>query len=348
VEPMADTTAEAVAVRFLKCFYSYHGLPRAITSDRGPQFVSSLWRRICELLEIEQRLSTGYHPQTDGATERANQEVEKVLRIFTTFLQNDWDRLLPIASMAINGREAASTGLSPFFFTHGYHVEPIALEDDQLTAEAGTPKAAGEAFVQRMAEAQDWAQAAIAVAQERQQSSANQHRKAAPVYQEGDQVWLDLRNIKTVRPSKKLDWLHAKYRVRRVVSSHAVELEVPTGVHPVFHVDLLRPAAKDPLPSQVVDDSQPPPILEDGQQEYDVDEVLCAEWRGTQKSRKRFLLIKWQGYAIPTWEPLTNFVDTEALDLFETRYGSILDNDGPLHLYKAPPRGKKRTREGGG
>src|SRR5438067_12194113 len=70
---MVETTAERVAEAFLTHFYMHHGLPLAITSDRGPQFVSSFWEIVCEKLSIRRRLSTAFHPQTDGATERANQ-----------------------------------------------------------------------------------------------------------------------------------------------------------------------------------------------------------------------------------------------------------------------------------
>ena len=72
LEPMVSITAEAVAERFILSFVRHHGLPKAVTSDRGTQWTSDFWKRICELLNIHRRLSTAYHPQTDGATERMN------------------------------------------------------------------------------------------------------------------------------------------------------------------------------------------------------------------------------------------------------------------------------------
>lgn len=331
LQDMKDVSAEAVAERFVKCYYPYHGLPTAITSDRGPQFTSQIWRRICEVLKIQQRLSTGYHPQTDGATERANQEIEKILRVFITYAQDDWGDQLPIVAAAINNRDASSTGMSPFFFTHGYHIDPIAM-DHGPPAKAGSRQEVADAFLNRLREAQDWAQAAIASAQDQQQEQANKSRKAAPAYRVGDKVWLDLRHIKTARPSKKLDWLHSIYTIKRVISSHSMELDgLPTGIHPVFHVDLLRLAADDPLPSQVIDDTQPPPLLVDGQLEYVVESILCAAWRpiaGGALRRKVF--VKWQGYAEPCWEPLEEYEETKALDDFEALYGNAWTNDGPV------------------
>ncbi|OKO99443.1 Transposon Ty3-I Gag-Pol polyprotein, partial [Penicillium subrubescens] len=215
----------------------HHGVPLAIVSDRGPQFVSSFWEIVCERLSIRRRLSTAFHPQTDGATERANQEIERILRVFTTYAQDNWKDLLPIVAVAINNRDAASTGISPFFFTHGYHVDPIGIDEaGQLEDALTPPRKAGETFVNRLREATDWAQAAIASAQALQEEQANRRRQAAPVYKKDDWVWLNLRNVRTQRPSKKLDWLHARYRVVDVPSPFTVRLNVPTGIHPVFHI----------------------------------------------------------------------------------------------------------------
>ena len=72
-------------------------------------------------MKITQRLSTAFYPKTDGTTERANQELETYLRIFTSFQHEDWAFQLPIAMMALNSQASQSTELSPFFMTYGYH-----------------------------------------------------------------------------------------------------------------------------------------------------------------------------------------------------------------------------------
>ena len=76
---------------------------------------------MCRLVKIIRRLSTAFYPETDGATKRANQELEMYLRIFTSFQQEDWVFQLPIAMMVLNSRVSQSIGLLPFFMTHGYH-----------------------------------------------------------------------------------------------------------------------------------------------------------------------------------------------------------------------------------
>ena len=119
--PMKETHTIDVAQTLLEHIFQHHGLPTAIVSDHGTQFVSMLWTEVCRLVKITQRLSTAFHPETDGATERANQELETYLRIFTSFQHEDWAFQLPIAIVALNSRVSQSTGLSPFFMTHGYH-----------------------------------------------------------------------------------------------------------------------------------------------------------------------------------------------------------------------------------
>ena len=127
---LEDIQAETVAKWFVRNYYRHHFLPRAIVSDRGTQFVGLLWKRICQLLKITRRLSTAYHPETDGSTERMNQELETYIRTFIDYAQNDWYDLLSSAQIAINGRDAASTGVSPFFLQHGYHINPLNLQEE--------------------------------------------------------------------------------------------------------------------------------------------------------------------------------------------------------------------------
>jgi hypothetical protein len=295
-----------------------------MVSDRGPQFVSHVWKRICELLRITRRLSTAFHPETDGATERANQVLEEYLRSYTTYWQDDWASLLPLAMLAINCRTATSTGISPFFATHGYDVDILSLtsSEEPLRTNGQSPIARGEAFIARLREATEVAQAAMAAAQERQEEYANRTRQVAEQFRVGDKVWLRLKNIKTDRPSKKLDWRNAKYEVTELVGSHACRLNTPPGIHNVFNVMLLKRAGDDPLPSQSQDDVQPPAITTDdpdSEEEWQVEEILQSK----QTRRGTKLLVKWTGYARPTWEPLKSFLETEALDRFEAAHGKI-------------------------
>jgi hypothetical protein len=160
----------------------------------------------------------------------------------------------------------------------------------------------------------------MATAQQQQEEFANRHRQAAISFHVGDKVWLNLKNVNTDRPSKKLDDKNAKFTVIEVISSHAYRLNTPPGIDNVFHVSLLRPASSDPLPSQVVTEYQPPAITTDiGEEEFEVEEILRARTRKIGRGTRREVLVKWTGYARPTWEPLTNLENTIALDKFEAR-----------------------------
>src|SRR3954452_16898477 len=120
----------------------YHGMPRAITSDRGTNWTSTFWKTFCRLMGVEQRLSSGYHPQTDGGPERLNQDVQAYLRNFINREQSDWKKWLPTAQLALNGRYHAGIGMSPFFATHGYEApSPVPLEAEP---EDRTPLPASE------------------------------------------------------------------------------------------------------------------------------------------------------------------------------------------------------------
>ena len=114
----------------------------------------------------------------------------------------------------------------------------------------------------------------------------------------------------TTRPIKKLDWIALLYGVLACIGTHAVQLDIPLGIHPIFHMSLVKKAAKDPLPSQLTIDNEPGMIFDtpedpssvainsDG--EYTIERILRhrrqgCEWR---------LLVKWLGWPEPTWEPL--------------------------------------------
>ena len=110
-----------------------YGTPCGVVSDRGPIFTSQLWSELCYHTKIRRRLSTAFHPQTDGQTEAVNQILERYLRCFVNDEQSNWHTLLRSAEYCHNSSRNSSTGESPFFALFGYNPElrlDLNLEDE--------------------------------------------------------------------------------------------------------------------------------------------------------------------------------------------------------------------------
>src|SRR5882724_2099906 len=97
-----DIDAEELPCIFLSQVFAKRGTPTDIVSDWGKHFISRFWQSLCQLLGIKANLSSAYHPETDGQTERVNQILEQYLRVYINYQQDDWVNLLPLAEFAYN------------------------------------------------------------------------------------------------------------------------------------------------------------------------------------------------------------------------------------------------------
>lgn len=172
-------------------------------------------------------------------------------------------------------------GFSPNRLLNGFDVDLLQRVElpERSTA---SPKGRAANFVEHLQKGADLAQAAIAFRQQRQKENADRSRRPAEQFRVGDKVWLLLRNMKTNRPSKKLDWLYAKYTVTAVPNTLNVVLDVLGRIHKTFHVDLVERVADDPLPSQAQTHTEPGPvtILDDDDMlhdEWEVEEIYSAK-----------------------------------------------------------------------
>jgi RNase H-like domain found in reverse transcriptase/Reverse transcriptase (RNA-dependent DNA polymerase)/Integrase zinc binding domain/Chromo (CHRromatin Organisation MOdifier) domain len=287
------TTISALgsASAFLHHVWKLHGLPCNVVSDRGPQFVAEFMREVYRLLDVKMCNSTAYHPQTDGQTERVNQELEQFLRVFVNERQNNWYDLLPMAEFQYNNHCHSATQSTPFMLDTG--------RDPRMGFEPH-PRSRLEAaneFVNRMKSASEEARSALAKAKDDMAKYYNRHRTSVPEFLPGDKVFLDASDIKTTRPSDKLAHRFlGPYVVERKVGRNAYRLKLPPAMsrlHPVFNVVKLRGAPEDPISGRRPSALPPPVLLDnDGNAEYEVAEILDSRLY----RRKLQYLVRWKGY----------------------------------------------------
>jgi hypothetical protein len=192
--PYKETiTAEEVTELYAKQVFPHYGIPRKIISDRDPRFTGRFATTLCSKLGIKQNLSSAYHPQTDGQSERTNQWLEQYLRIFGNYSQSDWANWLPLAQYVHNSWMNETTKQTPFNLligglpaSHYPMTENGMTEDDRMD---------------RIHEMRSRAQEAIIKAQDVMKTKKGTNYKP---YQEQDRVWLEATNLKTTHPTVKL------------------------------------------------------------------------------------------------------------------------------------------------
>ncbi|CAI7757933.1 unnamed protein product [Closterium sp. NIES-54] len=130
------TTArtEETAQLFLKHIISQHGIPTTLISDWDPKFTSKFWKELMSLMGTRLAMSSAYHPETDGQTERLNQIVEQLLHAACKDDINKWDLHLPVLEFAYNNAKHAATGETPFFLCYGRH--PLTVQQPTVPASA--------------------------------------------------------------------------------------------------------------------------------------------------------------------------------------------------------------------
>jgi hypothetical protein len=332
-----NVTAEESAKLYIKHVFKYHGLPNDIITDRGPQFTSAFTTKLLKLCDIHGNKSTAFHPQSDGQTERVNQTLEQYLRIFCDYQQDNWHELLPLAEFTYNNAKHSSTQLSPFFANYGYHPRAILRVRTPTNDYPQNPTA--ENLVQRYSTIHQQVKEQLKEAQSQYKEYYDRHVNEAPTFQRGDQVWLSRQNIRTTRPSAKLDFKRlGPYRVLEVVgeSKLAYRLDLPQHmrIHPVFHVSKLTPYNRNTFPGR--NQPPPPPIEVEDQLEWEVSEVLDSRIR----RNKLEYLVDWVGYGPDsrTWEPVDNLANSrDTVEAYHVRYPNRpAPNDLPRTRRNAP------------
>lgn len=285
------------------------GMMRSIISDRGSLFTSRFWTNLCWHLGAKRKLSTAFHPQSDGQTERQNQTLEHYLRVYSNYRQDNWPEILPMAAFAYNNGIHSAIGTTPNFAVKGFYAD-FADAPEGVGIRGEAPSATERAEWLRQTR-NDLLLLWKNVAE--QQAKYYDSRHKAMVFQKGDKVLLRNVNIRTLRPKKKIDHRQlGPFTILDTVGSQAYRLELPKSygkLHPTFHVSLLEPWHSRGT------DPQPQPIDVDGEEEWEVEEIL--DMRGTKQDIQ--YLVKWMDSPSHenSWEPSENLANAQkAIDAF--------------------------------
>ena len=265
------TTVEGLARLFRDNVWRLHGLPKSIISDRGPQFAAGLMRELNKMLGIKTKLSMAFHPQTNGQTERMNQELEQYLRMFINHWQDHWLEWLGTAEFAYNNKTHTGTKVSPFEANSGQNPR-MGFKLRKKGKFEGA-----ERFAKRIKEVQEEAKAALGKAQEDMRRYANRHRGEAVGYKVGDLVLLSTKDLKWQmvgrRSEKLVEQFVGPYKIKAIISSNIVELELPASVkiHPVVNVSQIKRYINQ-VDSQRKETLQP--VVIEGEEEWKVEKIL--------------------------------------------------------------------------
>ena len=291
-----DDNAQRFADRFFAQIVRYHGLPRTIISDRDKLFLSKFWAEMLRLNGIKRSMTSPYHPQADGQSEKSNQTVEIALPHCVDFMQADWTTHIPQIELAINSSKNDTTQVSPYSLLYGIDVR------DSISKLVGTPcqVPTAEEFSAKRLRIRSRAEGAIAWAQARQAIYYDKNHKLME-FNVGDKVMFNLKdfNIAGVCSDKLGPKRIGPFSVTKRIGRLAYVLDLPDTykMHNVFSIAKLEKATSDDLAH-----SRPPGQVEEAEAEYfEVKSILAQR----TKSCTLQYLIKWKDYGDESnsWEP---------------------------------------------
>jgi len=269
-----------------------------------------------EMLGIKSKLLTAFHSQTDGQTERVNQELEQYLRMFIDHRQEQWPEWLGTAEFVYNNKVHSSTRMSPFKANYG---------QNPRMGFKGRKKgryARAEKFIEKMKKIQEEAKAVLGKAQADMKKYANKKRSDIEKYKVGDLVMLSTKDLKYQMVRRRTEKLTERfvgpYKVRKIISSNMVKLELPSTVkiHLVVNVSRIRQYVEQVERQKK---ERPAPVIIEGEEEWEVERILNKrKIRGKDK-----YLVCWKGFTAEsdTWEGRENLKNAqEAIEEFKKEY----------------------------
>jgi len=309
--PLKKKDSPTVARAYLENVWKYHGFPEDVVSDRDSTFTGSFFIDLYNFLGIKRSMSTAYHPQTDGQTERINQVIESYLRSYCNYEQNDCASMLAMAEYAYNNSKHSSTKISPFYANYGFEPRTTWPTDIRFK------NPASELYGHYMTNIHTKLKERLIEAMESMKKNYNKKRKSVEPFAKGELVMLNGRNIRAKHRCKKLeDKMFGPFEILSVGKNlRYCKLSLPDSwkIHPVFNIDLLeRYRGTDPK-KQVVE------IEADG--EDWVMESIIASGPSDGDCKQHVFLVKWKDFTQEenTWESYENVAEHN-VDLLEDFY----------------------------
>jgi hypothetical protein len=282
-------TSTSIAQLYLEHLFRWFGLPQKIISDRDPHFTSHFARELTKGLGIIQNLSMAFHLQTDGLSEWTNQWVEQYLCLITAN-QNKWSKWLPMATAIHNNSQNSTTGFAPNKLLISWEL-PLAIEQHSESKNQTAEEFLASIRCNRLMAIHTLYKVA--------------YKTGTPTskWKMGQLVWLEGKNLPLLyRTAKLAPWHHGPFKIIKIVSPVAVQLEPPLqwSIHPMFHTSLITIYTE--TPSHSPNFTQPPLDLIDGEAECEVEQIH-SHWTWGQRKTLQYL-IKWKGYpeSDNTWE----------------------------------------------
>jgi hypothetical protein len=211
--------------------WKLHELFDTIVSDRESQFISLIWKALCEALKINIKLSTAFHSKTDEQSEIANQKMKRYLRNYCNYQQNDWINWLSIIELAFNVCESSFIELSSFMtnYDHELRMSFDFISVESIAKKRILTKKACDIF-DKMKEIWNFIKKKLVTAQKSQKRQTNKTRKNSSDYKVENLVWLSIKNIKTSKSFKKLNHKMIDfYKITRILKN-ACELNLFSSV----------------------------------------------------------------------------------------------------------------------
>ena len=225
-------TAEETAQLLLENLYKHFGLLDKIISDRGPQFMSKAFIELLKLLGVKSSLSIAYHPQIDGTTKRVNQEIEAYLAIYCASHPEEWLMALHTLEFTHNNHQHTDRQKTPFELMFGDSPQaiPHSFENTRFPVV--------EAKMKQLWRNREEALAAHELARTRM---IEQKKSKFTLFQKGEKVWLDSRNLKTLYHKKMAPKWEGPFEITNVLGPLTYQLKLPETwkIHSVFHASLL-------------------------------------------------------------------------------------------------------------